>query len=293
MEQSDSFALAANELRALDHERYLASLMLPADRRGAAQAILAFASEVAAVRERVSEPSTGEIRLQWWIDALEGQGHGAVRSNPVADALFQTLDRHDLPTGPLVRLLAARRFDLYNDPMIDLSQFEGYSGETVSILFQYMAMILNREAADQSGDAAGHLGVALALAGHLRAFGYNAARGQLFLPLSVFTAHGVREREIYAGKPSEALDASLMQISELCAEHHAKAQAAIAALPRDIRPAFASIALLPHAMAQHGALKGEAAFQPTRTASPFAQLLRMMWWSIKQGRHVSTRRPDL
>lgn len=283
MAQSDSFALAANELRALDRERYLASLMFPVAQRGAAQAVLAFASEVAAIRERVSEPATGEIRLQWWIDALEGQGHGAVRSNPVADALFQTLDRHDLPAGPLVRLLAARRFDLYNDPMIDLPQFEGYAGETVSILFQYMAMILNREAADRSADAAGHLGVALALAGHLRAFGYNASRGQLFLPLSVFVAHGVRESEIYAGKPSEALDASLMQISELCAAHHAKAKAVIAELPRDIRPAFASVALLPHAMARHNNLKGEAAFQPTRTASPFGQLLRMMWWSIRHG----------
>ncbi len=50
---------------------------------------------------------------------------------------------YSLPAGPLLRLLAARRFDLYHDAMPDVPSFEGYAGETVSVLYQLAAMMLN------------------------------------------------------------------------------------------------------------------------------------------------------
>src|SRR5690606_30235050 len=163
----------------------------------------------------ISEPTPGEIRLQWWADALEGKGHGAVRQNPLADALLQTMERYQLPAGTLLRLLGARRFDLYDDPMPDLETFEGYAGETASTLFQLAAMILNEGAPVEPGDAAGHLGVAQALAGHLRAFGPVAAQGRIMLPLSILVANGVNENEIFAGTDSEGLHAALGQMAEL------------------------------------------------------------------------------
>src|SRR5690606_6961811 len=125
----------------------------------------------------------------------------------------------------------------------DLPTFEGYAGETVSVLYQLAAMVLNgREV--PGGDAAGHLGVAHALVGHLRAFGFNAARGRIFLPWSVLAANGVREHEVRSGTVSEGLLASHAQLIELAQEHLAKAEAAIATLPRELRPAFAPVALL-------------------------------------------------
>ena len=40
------------------------------------------------VREQVSQPLPGEIRLQWWTDMLAGTGHGGVEGNPVAAELL-------------------------------------------------------------------------------------------------------------------------------------------------------------------------------------------------------------
>ena len=282
MVRPDSHGLAAAQLRELDRDRYAASLVIPTGKRADVQALFAFAADVAAIRERVSEPTPGEIRLQWWIDALEGNGHGEVRHNPVADALFDTIERCALPSGPLIRLLAARRFDLYHDPMSDIGQFEGYAGETVSVLLQYAAMILAGEETPQTADAAGHLGVALALAGHLRAFGYNASRGQLFLPLAVFTAHGVREADIYAGVDSEALRAAIAQIIDIADDHAQKARAAIAALPSSLRSVFASLALV------EGDLKRLASgadnpFAPPAVPGPFRRLASLMWWTMRNG----------
>ena len=234
----------AEFLKANDKDRYYASLVLPEPQREAIQALYAFNADVATIRDRAREPAPGEIRLQWWVDAIKGDGHGAVRANPIADGLLTAIETYKLPASvALQRLLAARRFDLYDDPMPDVQSFEGYAGETVSVLYQLAAMILNGGAEIETGDAAGHLGVAQALIGHLRAFGLNASRGRIFLPWSIFAANGVRENELFAGQVSEGLLAAHAQVIDLAREHLGKAETAIAQLPKALRPAFAQAAL--------------------------------------------------
>ena len=273
-----SFVHAAEALRKGDRDRYLSTLVLTGAHRDAVTALYAFNADVASIRERVSDPAPGEIRLQWWSDALEGEGHGAVRQNPVADALLDTMERYNIPAGTLLRLIGARRFDLYDDPMPDLESFEGYAGETVSTLYQLAAMILNDGETVETGDAAGHLGVAHAMIGHLRSFGYVSSQGRIVLPWSIMAANGVTEDEIFSGRASEALVEALGQISDLAAEHLGKANSAIAALPSRLRPAVAPIAVL----------DAQLKLYLKRSAGPFAvapdepdwgKIARLAWWS--------------
>ncbi len=277
---AESFVHAAQVLRESDRDRYLSTLALPAEARDGVTAVLAFHADIAAVRERVSGPAPGEIRLQWWNDALKGEDHGGVRQNPLADALLTTLERYALPAGTLQRLIGARRFDLYDDPMPDLETFEGYAGETASTLLQLSAMILNGGEQVEPGDAAGHLGVAQAMVGHLRAFGYVSAQGRIVLPWSVFAANGVQEGEIFAGTDSEGLHEALGQIAEMADEHLRKAKAAIAALPSRLRPAFA---ILP-------VVEAQLRLWQRRSGSPFAapadeaewrKIARIGWWTFR------------
>ncbi len=258
---------AANFLREADRDRYFATLLLKPAERAAIQALYAFSADVASIRDRAREPAAGEIRLQWWVDAIKGEGHGNVRQNPLAAALLDAIAAYRLPAGPLLRLLAARRFDLYQDPMPDVQSFEGYAGETVSVLYQLAAMVLNGGEEVEAGDAAGHLGVALSLIGHLRAFGFNASTGRIFLPMNVFSANGVTDGEILAGQESEGLFAALAQIADLAAEHLDAADAAVRLLPRRLRPAFSQLALL------RGQLKRTAA-----STRPFASLPDVADW---------------
>lgn len=272
-----SFAHAAETLRQNDRDRYLSTLVLTGAHRDAVTALYAFNADVASIRERVSDPAPGEIRLQWWSEALEGEGHGAVRQNPVADALLDTMARYTIPAGTLLRLIGARRFDLYDDPMPDLETFEGYAGETVSTLYQLAAMILNEGETIETGDAAGHLGVAHAMIGHLRAFGHVAAQGRIMLPWSIFAANGVQESEIFSGTESEGLSEALGQVGELAAEHLGKAEAAIAALPGRLKPAFAGIAVL---KAQLGLLGGKPGlFAPAPDEPDWRKITRLAWWN--------------
>lgn len=240
----ESAAYAAEQLRAADRDRYFATLLLAPGAREAVTALYAFNADIASVRERAREPAAGEIRLQWWADALGGEGHGGVRANPLADALLSVIADYGLPVVPFERMIAARRFDLYQDPMPDVPTFEGYAGETVSALYQLAAMILNGGRPVEPGDAAGHLGVAQALVGHLRAFGYNASQGRIFLPWTVFAVCGVSENEVLAGQGDERLTVALTRLAEMAAEHLGKAEAAVAALPRELRAVFAPAAVL-------------------------------------------------
>lgn len=280
---AESFAIAAAALREADRDRYLATLVLTGDQRDAVMALYAFNADVASIRERVTNPAPGEIRLQWWNDALAGEGHGAVSQNPVADALLQTINRYGLPIGTLQRLLGARRFDLYDDPMPDLETFEGYAGETASTLYQLAAMILNDGQPVEAGDAAGHLGVAHALIGHLRALGYVTAQGRIMLPWSIFAANGVREGELFAGTDSEALHEALGQLTEIAQGHLDKAGVAIAALPRPLQPAFAQIALLRPQLAALNRRQGSL-FEPVADEPDWRKIMRLSWWGLSRGR---------
>jgi uncharacterized protein len=156
-------------LRDSDRDRYLACLLSPPDKRGALAALYAFNAELARIRDLVHEPLPGEVRMQYWRDLLEGNAHGSTEANPVASALLSAIDVHRLPRQTLVDMIDARIFDLYDDPMETRVSLEGYAGETASALIQLASLVLVAGGGAKSAEAAGHAGVAQAIAGLLAA----------------------------------------------------------------------------------------------------------------------------
>jgi len=73
---ADSAAFCADLVRSHDFPRYVATLFVPAAERRALLALYAFNVEIVRVRDQVSQPLPGEIRLQWWTDMLSGHAHG-------------------------------------------------------------------------------------------------------------------------------------------------------------------------------------------------------------------------
>lgn len=184
------------ELREADRDRYLAVLLSPEEHRPALTALYLFNAELARVRERISEPLPGEVRLQYWRDLLEDSGHGESQRNPLAARLLQTLETYHLPAAPLIGMSEARIFDLYDDPMGSLSDFEGYAGETASALIQLASLVLDSEKAAAASTAAGHAGVAQAVAGSLLLMSRHRANGQVFIPTEILSATGL-DRESF------------------------------------------------------------------------------------------------
>lgn len=152
-------------LRAQDRDRFISTLFAPDEKRAHLEALYAFNAEICRVRDAVTEPQLGLIRLQWWRGTIEGiyEGH-TTSGHPVAEALAGAIAEGGLPKQALLDLVTAHEFDLFQDRMPGLTEFEAYLGETHSRLIQMAAMILDRDAASKASEAAGLYGVAQGVA---------------------------------------------------------------------------------------------------------------------------------
>jgi phytoene synthase len=272
----DPAAEAERVLRERDRERWLANLFAPAAVRADLNALYAFSGEIARARDVVREPMIGEIRLQWWRDVLSG---GDAAGHPVAAALLAAVRRHDLPLQPLENLVGAHVFDLYDDPMPALADFEGYAGETASILVQLSAMILTGKADPGTADAAGHAGVALSIASHLQGLPFEAARGQVFIPGDVLARHGASSDDIRQRRNVSGVKAAVAEMTEHAGHHLDRARAALAGVDPAALPAFLPLALVP------GRLAAAA-----RAENPLAEVRRLPGWRAQLRLWTAARR---
>ncbi|WP_407051348.1 phytoene/squalene synthase family protein [Methyloraptor flagellatus] len=231
-------------VRERDRDRWLAALFMPEAARRHVHAVLAFAGEIARIRDLVSDPLPGEVRCQWWREVIEGERAGEGRAHPVGAALLDTIERFSLPVEAFVRLIDARIFDLYDDPMPSVPELEGYTGDTSSALIQLAAIILAEGRDPGTADAAGHAGVAYAVTGLCRAFAFHASRGQIFLPMDVFAGHGVTRDQIVAGEDSPGLRAALAEIRGVARRHLGATRRLIGAVPPSAAAAFLPVALV-------------------------------------------------
>ena len=229
-------------LRDTDRDRYLACLLSPEDKRGALAALYAFNAEIARVRDMVREPLPGEIRLQWWRDLLEGSASGDSTGNPVAAGLLEAIETYRLPRQTLVDMIEARIFDLYDDPITDRNALEGYAGETASALIQLASLILSAGEAAKSTEAAGHAGVAQAIAGFLLLLPIHRRRHQLYLPLDILSATGLDRDTFLAGEDRPRISAAIEAFAGLGLEHLGKARQS-GRVPAAIFPAYLPVAL--------------------------------------------------
>ena len=225
----DAFAYCAELVRAADRDRFLASLFAPAEHRDALHALYAFNIEIARVREVAREPLPGEIRLQWWSEVLRGERGGEASANPVAAALLTTIERHRACRRPLLDLIEARRFDLYDEPMAAIADLKSYAVENVLVAVRACGANSRRGDAEASRRPAG---MAYAIARLLRAFPQHAARRQLYVPTEMLERHRAIVADIFAGRASPGLHAALAEMRGIgAADISPRPASSMAALP--------------------------------------------------------------
>jgi phytoene synthase len=224
-------------VRDADRDRYLATLFAPAEHRAPLLALYAFNVEISRVREAARAPMPGEIRLQWWREALLGEREGEAAANPVAAALLDMLARYEIASDPLIALIDAHAFDLYDEPIATLNELEIYSGKTQGTLFKLAGAILAGPGASSKA-LIRHLGIAYTVVGILCALRQHALRRQLFLPLDVLKRHAVEPESIFAEMNSAALLAALAELRELVRRHLEKAHAEMISTADEMLPAL-------------------------------------------------------
>jgi phytoene synthase len=184
----------AADVRARDRTAFLATLFAPEATRPALLALNAYRLELERVVDSIREPLAAEIRLQWWRDAIRGEGYGeGGAAVPLVEALRAAMTRYAWPADALCAMSEARIHDLYADPFADWDAFDGYAGEAYGTPIQLAAMALcvdalgaedGHAAARSAATPAGWAGVAEAAADAATAFvpRFRRARAQVPAP---------------------------------------------------------------------------------------------------------------
>ena len=157
---SDAVRQAA---RLREPDRYLAALLAPRSVRRDLVALAAFSAELLHARDIVRDPMIGEIRLQWWRDALLALARGERTANPVADALGAAMHRHNLAPAVLQVPIDARSRELQASAGVEeSSDIIGAGAEET--LFKAALSILGLSLSGASDAACADAGVAYAIA---------------------------------------------------------------------------------------------------------------------------------
>lgn len=266
----DNSVELASLVRKGDPDRYLTALFAARPQRPALLALYAFNVETARVADLVSDPLVGQIRLQWWREALAGLAAGdKPRAHPIVEALAPLVADGRLAVPPLIALLDAREVELESTPFHTMAGLEAYATATGGTLMRAAAHLL---APDEPGDAATTAGTAHALTGILRNLPHHLAQGRLLLPQDAFQATGLTPDDLFMSRNLDKLAQALTPVY----------QRAVHLMAAAGRPsALARPALLPLALAQSDLRAFRRVdfdpFSPAMRRERPGRLLRLMW----------------
>jgi phytoene synthase len=222
MKTEDALAECEQTVRRFDPDRYFASLFAPAERRPLLFALYAFNHEIARLGEAVREPMIGEIRLQWWREAVEAARDGHPRAHPACVGMAELFARVGPPLEPFNAMIDARAFDASPASFPDLSALEAYCDATSGGLMRIAASALD---ADVNMDAlARDAGAAYALTGILRAIPFHASRHKLYLPVDMLAAESLLPEDAISGRDSAKLARVVQRIAARAGAHWAAAR---------------------------------------------------------------------
>ncbi len=278
-----AYSHARELVRAADPDRYIATLFAPEGRRPHLFAIYAFNLEIARIRDVISQPLPGEVRLQWWRDVIDAAGptiagssvEGDGPGHPVALALLNTISENHLPKQAFLDMLEARIYDLYDDLMPGWHDLEGYCGETSSALFRLATLVLSGGAENGAAEACGHAGVAYGLTLLLKALPLHAARGQVYLPQEALNANALNRDDIVARRRTASMDALLAQTRAKIWDHLAQTHAFGRDVAPELHPAFLPLATLTPQLKQMA--KADYNLFESRIELPNWQRIWLMW----------------
>ncbi len=151
-------------VRRRDETRWLSARYAPDGARARLIALYAFHQELVQIPGAVSEPPLGEIRLQWWREALdEAMAGGNVRAHPVAQMLAETGLVTEASRSLLEAAIDARAHLLYKEGFSDARAYEAWADRAEG----YLAAVRRLEDADADSGETTLLVRAEAIFGHL------------------------------------------------------------------------------------------------------------------------------
>jgi phytoene synthase len=234
----------ADIARAGEPDRYLAALLAAAPQREALLALAAFATELARIPHRaVREPFMGEVRLQWWRDALALSGAESA-GHAVADGVRRAARRHGLPAALLGGMIDARASELLAAPFDDDTALYDFLQRSEGAHFALACRVAGFGARPDIEAASAAAGRTYGLARLLLGLPRSLALGRVPLAQTQIAAAGLTAQELLAGAAGDKAEALVRAHIAQIRGSLAEARRLARALPRRARLAFLPLALV-------------------------------------------------
>jgi phytoene synthase len=186
--------LIAQKARDHDIDAYLAAVFAPPQQRQDLWILQAFAGELARIPLLVHEPMLGEIRLQWWREALAANFRGRAAAHPLSEKLADLMQRAKLPLRHLEGLIDAQSLALEPGGIQDRETINRYIAPDLlelSVTVLSPSRVRNENIATLIASA----GRALGVAGLVRRLPAYAAAGRIPLSTELLANAGALARE--------------------------------------------------------------------------------------------------
>lgn len=182
-----------------DRDRFLSAMTAAPSCRERLFALYSFNHEISKTSGVVSEPMLGQIRLQWWREAIEECYAGKPRRHAVVTVLAQAIAEAK-PTRMLFeRLIDAREADLDFVAPGKLEDLESYARETSGLLTELALEMTTQNPEGLSEEvrgAARDIGTAWAMIGLMRALPFHMRVRKGMLPGDLAGKHGVTASDL-------------------------------------------------------------------------------------------------
>ena len=204
MKISSDIEFCTVELRKYDYYRYLCCLLAPEKFRSKLLTIYAFNNEIAKIKDIITEPMAGHIRLQWWRETIDDIYNGAQKDhkNEIVSSLYELISKTKIPKKMFDDLIDAREDDIDFSTPQDLNDIKQYAINTSSNLFYLIFSALNING-QQDHEAAYRAGISYAITGIMRSIKHRAYRKQIMLPKDLMDQNKLTSREVVDGKNIE------------------------------------------------------------------------------------------
>lgn len=271
---------ACNQITA-QHSKsfYLASGLLPEEKRSAVRALYAFCRTVDDIVDE-SGSEERERQLDYWREVVQ---HASFADGDlVAAAWADTLSRYHIPRHYALQLIDGVQRDITQVRYQTFEEVAEYSygvASTVGLMSMYIVGFESTQAVLY----AIKLGVALQMTNILRDVGEDLRNGRLYLPRDELALYGIREEDMLAGRVTDAWRLFMKFQIERTRKLYEEAWPGIAMLSREGQLAISAAAVFYRGILEAIEANDYDVFTKRASLSAWEKirLLPALWWQWK------------
>ncbi|CDH59283.1 nadh dehydrogenase complex assembly factor 6 [Lichtheimia corymbifera JMRC:FSU:9682] len=228
-----------DSVRQRDYEGYLCVPFYPSHLRNVQYALRAFNVELASIRENVSNPTAGKMRMQFWSDTINNIYKGNPPQQPIALAVAAALKECHLSRMWFKRIITERATNLEDHQFMTIKDMESYSENTASALLYLQLESLGIK--DVNADhAISHVGKMIGISTFLRALPFHLSHKRLVLPAEITAKYNISQEDLFRHGHAEGLEDAIFEVATAANDHLLTARSMLKSVPSEAFPVLLS-----------------------------------------------------